>query len=1179
MGNGLVDAAKGVFDPAIETPGGAPADPVARRANLPPDEKASEFRSLDLISPHISKEEVRAGDIAPKGAFVISTVPHLGVPKKRISDAAKELLTGETFSQSVNPSPSYQVETVKMVSKAPKSLASDLAGALSGKKYEVTLEASEPGFTAQMANMAKAIDEKAFGLPSDALNGLNEADKILGRVPSKTVGILGRVMSADENAIVKGLYTVSGLPEKKDFSEYTYYNYMREMGADDSALTFTGGLAASVLLSPSTYISFGTTGALKIAGAATKGGEALKTATLTGKGLKLRGAIVQEAVALEKSKLMNALDRELLPHEINKIVQEVTPAVDQELVKHFNGMEEGVRKGIKGLPSNGVFDRGGIKLKGFSPTSTEYTLMSGDQLAKVLYDNQYAEAIGKIAKTGADKILPAGTLGKANEVYNRTSTFLRESFVATPKDKDLLDIYDSAMKEVRVAEARIEGEVGKYFSDLAPKQQKDFMETMIQASVIADKKNISSKEDFFKVIGEVKSISGDVKVQDKIDQYLGIGKYTGQKTIADDMAKQLGLLENERLGIWVPGINDNLSKPRLLLGESGNKLRQDIAKTRQANAEIYTRNPVKAFTYRKMELAIADIQDKIYNNVVEKKLGGARQFSSMAEATREGYVPFVRPDNAYLSGTKSVTDKLKGEATWYVERDFANQYKNAFSSKSVYVPLVTEATNLFKAHVTSIWPAFHVRNFASNTFLNAAMIGGHAINPKTFIQSTRKVLSGGKPANAMETSIEMAHGAQIGKGLDKIFTNDIGEKVTINQYAKEAKEWGALKGEDLAEDIFGTQLPGAAKTRWGQVLQASNPFSSRFVPLMVGRKMAGAIEDQARFMNYITWRNKGLSPKLSASLTNEALFDYGQLTRFENKLKLAIPFYTFRRKNLEAQMRLMGRRPGIVAAQMKFFRELGPSEEDWEGMPDWAKSQLSLRFRGNIYGGFGIPIEDVMNVMADPEQAVETSLNPLFRYPIERMSGKDLYFDKPLEEIKSANEFKPIVEFLENPKVPDSMKTGLRKMNQWLKLKRDDKDDEKIVGNPDALHILRSSFTSRWQSTSRLLVNPLEKEARDIAVQLMTGVHKIEVDTERTTAQEVRKALTEIEKMGKKTNQFMSMANTYIIFKSNDKALNKMVKQFQKDSRSGKFLTPQEVIERKNEIIKEFQDMEEEALP
>jgi hypothetical protein len=906
-------------------------------------------------------------------------------------------------------------------------------------------------------------------------------------------------LSVDEHLIVKGLSKASGLPDKEDLSDYTYTTYLKDMGAPDSKMTDAMGLALSIYASPSTYLTAGQTGAIKAG-----------TKSLSKRGVKLANEITKARVDARAAAYAAKSGKELSDQALSALARAEREKVYTEIATKFGSLEKGVKAvkvsdEVAALPKS-VMDPGGLKLSteglltsklpvvgdrnlqiaAFQAGDIKFfgkTLISGQEVAKTLDDVGLPKITKALAESDVGQAIKRDITDPAKHAYAKTKDILGKAFIPNYGiSREVVKMWDDTETTARGISRRINEYTENWFKGMNAKQRQDFAESAINASTKAQKI-------------EVKSLSGDPAVQAKLDRWYGQGKYAGRTSIAQRMAKWSELVEDKQLANWFPGIDARRTMPSLKIGAGAGKSEREFLQSRGADPKLYTRDPVKAISYRATEIAFANLQDKFYERVVKSGLGEVRKFTSPQDALLAGYVPLRRPMTKLLAEGGDLTRRATDEV-FYAKKEFVDQYNQLIKDQRVDIPVISYATRLFKQHVTSLFPSFHFRNANSNIALNAMHIGGHAIEPKKF-----------------KAAVDMVRG----KNLDRVIVTDIGEKLSLKQILQEANDVGAIKGNQYFADIAGETLGGEAQTVWNFMFKKANPLSMEFTPAMWGKNIGEKIETQARLVNYMTWRQKGLSPKLAAIEANEALFDYGAVTKFEqNVAKLVIPFYTFSRKNLANHIKVYAHRPGALSAQLKFFRELGPTEDDWEGLPEWAKNKFVSSFRGNFTTGFGLPLEDILELMDSEGREILVRTNPVFRYGAEKVVGQDFFSGRPLQSVNSAKEFELALKVAES-EAPAWVKKPFQDIVSFMKLERDPSNPLKIIGDPDKLHILRSSFTSRWQSMIGLIEDD-ERAGYEAALRFATGIAKLPDDLPLQTSIARRKGVEKVFEIGEKTN-------------------------------------------------------------
>jgi len=375
--------------------------------------------------------------------------------------------------------------------------------------------------------------------------------------------------------------------------------------------------------------------------------------------------------------------------------------------------------------------------------------------------------------------------------------------------------------------------------------------------------------------------------------------------------------------------------------------------------------------------------------------------------------------------TKATTgiDLAKGKGDVYIHEAIKDQMNEFIKPAKSMVDEAAKvlgfdyATGLFKSYVTTLFPGFHVRNITSNQFQNMLKIGVDVANPKL---------------NAAAWAILR------NKRPDSVFTSKGGRVYTYGQI----RDMISKESDILMEGRFGPfelqqaqikgEVLGGTKKRLTRDL---NPLSRENLALKAGQKIGQSSEQHAKLVNILSNLQAGNSIKVGIESAEDALFNYGKLTDFERKImRRIIPFYTFSRKNAEYQMKMLMQTPGAVAAQLKGMR--GASEtlggaitsEDVEGLPAWALDNMGVKSGVNKYGqnlfltGFGLPIEEFFGRFSGDKGIIwniinETLLmsNPLLKYPLEKVTGFDMFRGRPIQELNNAEDIQGILKLMPGP--------------------------------------------------------------------------------------------------------------------------------------------------------------------
>jgi hypothetical protein len=142
----------------------------------------------------------------------------------------------------------------------------------------------------------------------------------------------------------------------------------------------------------------------------------------------------------------------------------------------------------------------------------------------------------------------------------------------------------------------------------------------------------------------------------------------------------------------------------------------------------------------------------------------------------------------------------------------------------------------------------------------------------------------------------------------------------------------------------------------------------------------------------------GADPLAAANTVGEFLFNYGEVSRIERDLfRRLIPFYTFTRKNVELQAKMLKRNPGMVINQIKPFRK---RDEEGEMMVKWEREGLGIRLDRDgktvhMIQGVDLPLRNLDTLWAGgvgpTGRRIIGMVTPLIKTPLEMMTGRDFF--------------------------------------------------------------------------------------------------------------------------------------------------------------------------------------------
>ena len=511
---------------------------------------------------------------------------------------------------------------------------------------------------------------------------------------------------------------------------------------------------------------------------------------------------------------------------------------------------------------------------------------------------------------------------------------------------------------------------------------------------------------------------------------------------------------------------------------------------------------------------------------------------------------FATEKAANAAGYKMLKDKgIFGKELGYVldaDWKFLNSHLNtnykaldAIAKNSGFDAM----TSLFKRFVTGLFAPFHVRNFASGEIQNFEILGAIAQSPKVqttglrlgtkisrgaFVQLAdpfdSAVVLGKKVAGFGDESIELAGKVwkldDIGRAIETRFGGSSRYNVDFNSITESAD---AL----IDSSVFSKE----ALKEWGGTFK-SFTAKKNAVTALVGEdalhfkaaKAIGAfVEMQQKSKLVVGALSKGMNMEDALNVAAKGGFDYRALTTFESKvLRRIIPFYSFNRKNVELQLKVLGENPQRInqiirsVENVQNLWETNLTAEEKENLPAYLKEYLSVPIGRSNEGvpqfirNFGTPIEaftELVKFQAEGKSTLErtflgmlSKVNPYIKVPIELGTGIDSFRQRDIKEVYTAPEYEHAPQFLKDylqikKVVKKDFATGLPRTT--------------FVADPERLLIVRSLFTSRGFTYFNNVFNG-DAEGFFKIMDLVSGIRVAEVDIERQAGFNERRKIEEL---------------------------------------------------------------------
>ena len=283
--------------------------------------------------------------------------------------------------------------------------------------------------------------------------------------------------------------------------------------------------------------------------------------------------------------------------------------------------------------------------------------------------------------------------------------------------------------------------------------------------------------------------------------------------------------------------------------------------------------------------------------------------------------------------------------------------------------------------VTGIRPAFHVRNWYSNKWLNA-LSGVYDVRDydRAYRAYWKKIHNIGLPVEEARWLNEATNTGCLGK-----FAGVVGE--------------------------FQKRPASRFKGRIAQALESADPLSDRWFAAYWGRGFGAHIENMDRLVHYFAKRRQGYSAWAAAFSVKKTLFDYGELTTFERRyMKTLVPFWSWLKNNIRFQTEMILDKPMM---QTFLVRATAPGTaavpaDEAAAIPVYQREGLALRLGRNgdiatYLRGIGLPIEDIGRILTFERKGLQNlekllgNMNPIIQQVYEHVSGRSAFFGDQLQ--------------------------------------------------------------------------------------------------------------------------------------------------------------------------------------
>lgn len=425
------------------------------------------------------------------------------------------------------------------------------------------------------------------------------------------------------------------------------------------------------------------------------------------------------------------------------------------------------------------------------------------------------------------------------------------------------------------------------------------------------------------------------------------------------------------------------------------------------------------------KIGLEPLEDAITSLAVRDfKTSMARYHWELAEKLLE--IPGIVSDRKH-TGFVSLGREIPKLTGRYVHPEVARHLKRVdylFYTDAGYEELmrhIAKVTNLVKAAQVGYNPNFTVRNAIGEGLMNVIAGVGIPAHETAF-----------KALRGADDAIRVAEGQATIQALVKDFQDDglWFAGVTKGNLAESLQE----RVMDEARVMQGgkrQQINVLGQTKLGGVPVTLNPN--------VLRETSDWFDRWYRLAHYIDRRMKGFGREAAATDVRKFHVDYQDLTPAEKHVfRTVVPYYTYFRKNLPIQLRLLVEQPGHQTAIAKLVNNASHALGDPE-LSKYATENLALPLYEKEDGdvvvlNWNLPIVDLGRVHFDLRSNLQEqlgSLTPLVRVPFEIATNRTLSVDRPIE--RYAGEKTPLFEHLQgSPQLSAKLKYALEQFGGSL---------------------------------------------------------------------------------------------------------------------------------------------------
>ena len=302
-------------------------------------------------------------------------------------------------------------------------------------------------------------------------------------------------------------------------------------------------------------------------------------------------------------------------------------------------------------------------------------------------------------------------------------------------------------------------------------------------------------------------------------------------------------------------------------------------------------------------------------------------------------------------------------------------------------------------------PGFHVRNFVSGLYMNAQY---GIINPLEYIHAARIQSTFDAHAKKMLSKYgdDIFRGVKEGseEAIKKAKTITIRTPVYGEVDALDIWNWYTKKGIGLNRteslvDVYGRVPEGTIKRMGAKGITAVKKAQSWG---------GNTVENNLRLTHFIHQLKKGKTFDEAARLTKLCHYDYGDLSRYDQNIRKVFPFWSWTRKTIPAQFRVMMSHPSWYAPGVHLLTEQHKRQLPDELLPEYMADMGGMEMFKDKDGqphffllGNLLPIGELNKLAIHPKKIQENVLEmlvPIIKEPIQQIANYDFFREQKIQE-------------------------------------------------------------------------------------------------------------------------------------------------------------------------------------